>query len=1373
MLRKTSLAFLIFIILPCGFLHAQDFNIKFKHLSLKEGLSQSPIFSIFQDQQGFIWIGSRSGLTRFDGYEYKIFNKYDLDKPTSQRDINSMFEDDDHNLWLATSGGLYQFIRDTEKFLKIPMDSVRFTSVLYPAGKNVVYIATDKGIRLLDCKTKKTKNFVSQEQSGLFVHAICKDREGSLWSGSAAGLKRFDAKSGKNISIPATVERQLNAPVKRIVSIKEDFNGDIWFGTEDSGLFWYKKSTGECLNFSHTYGEKNAILSDFVRDIFVNKPNELWIGTRNGLSIFNKETKRFSNYEHRSEDKGSLSYNTIWKIMKDRTGSIWLTTYAGGLNIYNPINANFASINERVGNGVGLNKLLVNAILGDPDGGIWAGTDGGGLNYINTRKNISKYFSVQEIEKNRTSNIVKGLARDKFGDLWLATLDGLAKFNQSTGKVKYIDFKSKNKVFRTNGLLCTNQGIWVAGDVDGLKFWGYDGRIKEYRYSFGANSISSNHVNSLLEASDKKGIWIGTNNGLCYLEIATEKFTPYKLHIAKGIYRNDIVTSIYRDSEQRMWLGTHLGLRLFNENLDKGMVITQADGLADNIVQSVIEDNLGNIWTSTNNGISKITFKTSILKPGIKDYEISSYTAVNGLSSNLWMANAVYKSNTGQIFFGGVNGINSFDPTKIIKNVHKPTVVITDFLIRNESVIVNAAGSPLTKPIESTNSIVLKYDQNSISFKFSALNYINSQKNSYAYKMEGLSYNQDWNYSGGQRLAVYTGLEPGTYTFKIKAANNDGVWSSSPKTIKITILPPFWVTWWAYVFYVLVFCTVLYFIVRFFRRQAKLERDLYYEHLQFKRQQELHQMKLSFFTNISHEIRTPLTLIAAPIEKLVMETEKNSYLNRQLSMIQSNTNRLLKLINELMDFRKTETGKMELNVQEMDINTFALQAFNFFTDLASANNVNYSYHGLEEPVLVYFDHNHMEKVLFNLLSNAFKFTSSHGEIKLVLEKTADRVELIIIDNGSGIPLEDQNGIFTDFYQGGAHNPKHIGTGIGLAFSKSIIDLHHGEISFTSNPEGSLGKRETIFKVSLLMGMSHFVNGEIDRIESHKILDLFDQAIDVNIDRQISENIASEADPSKRLVLVVEDNHEVREFIIESLKNHYQVIGCENGRQGFDSATATIPDLIITDVMMPEMDGLELCAKIKSDQRTNHIPVILLTARAAPVHQIHGLENGADVYIAKPFSLQVLQLNIKNLLALRSAMQNKFSEQVTLLPKDIIIPSTDGKYLSKLINILEDNMENASFGVAELAAEIGMSQPVLYRKVKALTDLSVADFIKSIRLKRAALLLVQNKMSIADVAFAVGFNNRKHFSKEFRKQFDLSPTNFINQQTGVELEEEME
>lgn len=1364
---KIKITYLALLSLFCANLFAQNPTKSFKHLSLKEGLSQSPIFSIMQDSEGFLWIGSRDGLTRYDGYEFKVYPNEELNKSISQRDINSIQEDADHNLWLATSGGLYRFVRDTEKFVRIPIEGIKFTSSLYPANNNKLWLTTDQGIKILDCKTGLVSDFISHEHSGMYVHTLCKGRNDVLWSGFRRGIRCFDAKDGRPLPVPPALANQLNVPGIRIFSIKEDIDGDLWVGTESSGLFWYKRSTGQCINLSHSNDSPTGLLSNFVKDVFVNSPDEIWVGTRDGLSIFNKKTQKFSNYEHRSDVKGSLSNNTIWKIIKDKAGSIWIATYAGGLNFYNPINSNFFTIEERVGEGVGLNTPGVYALLSDADGGVWVGTGGGGVNYVNVQKGISRYYSVKDFASRKTSNVVKGLARDYAGNLWVATLDGLARFNPSTGKAEYVQLTpsgSNTHIFRANGLLCTEKGIWVAGDVDGLVYRGFDGTLKRYSYLPDRNSISSNQINCLLEDTRKEGVWIGTREGLCYFNYSTGKFTIYNGQA--GDYRSRVVISLFRDHKQRLWLGTESGLILFAES---GYSITESDGLANNTIQAITEDFQGNLWVSTKNGISKVKFNEA----SPNEYSITNYTASDGLNSNLWRPNAVFRDASGMLFFGGVNGINYFHPDKIIKNNHIPKVVITDFLVKNEPVNINKEGSPLKKPIELTHSITLKYNQNSFSFKFGALDFINPPKNSYAYKMEGLSYNQDWNYSGSQRLATYTGLKPGTYTFKVKAANNDGVWNPSPNFIKVTVLPPFWATWWAYTFYTAVVLTLFYYIVRFFRRQAKLERDLYYEHLQLERQQELHQIKLNFFTNISHEIRTPLTLIVGPVEKLVKETTKIDYLNKQLRMIQSNTGRLLKLVNELMDFRKTETGNMKLNIQQWDINEFSKQTFTFFIDLANTNNIKYTFEGIDHSTDVFFDYNQLEKVLFNLLSNSFKFTLPGGKIIFRLTENSDEVKISIVDNGIGIPLEDQEGIFTNFYQGSRYNPGNIGTGIGLAFSKSIIDLHQGSLTFKSNPAGSPGEQQTEFIITLKKGADHFEPSGLVSTKAEEIVAVAGFGTAVNEGFNYEELALNSADLTRYTILVVEDNEEVRDFIIESLKGCYSVTGCENGLMGYNAAIAHIPDLIITDVMMPEMDGMELCRKIKSDQRTNHIPVIMLTARFAPAHELRGLETGADAYISKPFSLEILLINIRNLLISRQVMREKFSQQLKLQPRDVIIPSKDGEFLNKLITMIEEHMEDPDFGVAELATEIGMSQPVLYRKVKALTDLSVADFIKSIRLKRAANLLAQQKLTIADVAYAVGFNNRKHFSKEFRKLFNENPKNFISRTANVPVTDVME
>ncbi|WP_377164667.1 hybrid sensor histidine kinase/response regulator transcription factor [Mucilaginibacter terrae] len=1328
------------------------------HFSLNEGLSQSPIFSIKQDKQGFIWIGSRDGLTRFDGYEFKIYKNYSFDKKsTNHRDINAIHEDAHGNIWIGASSGLYVFNKNKEQYNHIPVNGVGFISCFMALPNNRLLIGTNRGIKLLNCATRQIKSYSSFVTGN--VYSLFQERSGKVWVGLNTGVICLNSSLKNKEVLPPQIKNNIELFNAKVVAIKQDLDGDLWFGTEDAGLFWYKYATKNIINFTHKYHTSASLASDFIRDVYVHNQGQIWIATRNGLSIFNKQSQTFTNHQHHSDDQKSLSNNTIWNIMKDAAGSIWLTTYAGGLNIYNPANANFINIGERIGGSIGLNQPVVNAIVKDENGGLWAGTDGGGLNFIDNAHQMSSYFSVQDLAQRKNSNIIKALAPNGKDKLWVGTLDGLASINKSGGKISYLSFDGFNvglKNTRINALLTTPQGIWVAADVDGLKWLSTTGQKKEFYVHQNKNSISSNHTNALMHDANT-GIWIGTNNGLNHYDLKKQKFDHYLNDPARYGYNSNVVLSLFTDRYKRVWVGTRAGLQLFNPRNKQVYFITEQHGLTNNVIQAIAEDKQGNLWVSTNNGLSKISFLR--YNPVLKqvDYKIFNYTSTDGLASNQFMPNAVCSNKDGELLFGGVNGITAFYPEHIIKNTHQPNVIITEFMIHNQVINISSPKSPLKQPIENTRSITLKHHQNFISFKFSALNFVNTNKNVYAYKLQGLRYNNTWHYVNHQRLASYTGLAPGTYTFSVKAANNDGVWNNNGVSVDIEILPPFWLTWWAYVLYTLLFVGVLFAVIRFFRRQAQLERDLYYEHLQYERQQELHQMKLDFFTNISHELRTPLTLLSGPVEKLIAETQNNELINKQLYSIQNNTNRLLRLINELMDFRKAESGKIKLQVKAWKVADFTETVCQTFNQVADAKHITYSFNNFAGDTALYFDSLQMEKVFFNLLSNAFKFTHEGGVINVEVKDEGREVGIYITDNGQGIPFHHQEKLFTNFYQAGEHHQQNSGSGVGLAFSKSIVELHHGAISFESLPEEHGRNGSTCFKVSLLKGSSHFEPDELV-VDANEIYEPFETET-----RYLPETarfpdleIINNSE-SKYTVLIVEDNNEVREFLVESLKETYTVQGCENGSTGFITAINSIPDLVISDVMMPEMDGMELCGKLKADERTSHIPVILLTARATTIHQVSGLTTGADAYITKPFSLQLLKLNVHNLLAARKVMQNKFSQQVTLQPKDVVINNVDEAFLSKLMKIVEDKMEDSEFDVMALSVEIGMSRPVLYRKIKGLTDLSVADFLKVTRLKRAATLLVQNKMGIADIAFSVGFSNRKHFSKEFRKQFGCAPT----------------
>lgn len=1341
--------FLSFSWFPCS--KAQ--SLVFRHLAMQEGLSQSPIFSIYQDARGFIWIGSRDGLIRYDGYEFK--NYYNDDyyaNSNNHRDIYSITESKNGNLWIGTPSGLTKFNRTTETF-----------SYIAGAGKGTVYkllrtpdwhlwMATQSGLlrsdRILTNDKPDFRMIWPQRTNTVFI-----DQQHNVWLGLNSGVVLLN-KRGKKQSLPQILSDQTVLPRVKVSVIVQDREGDIWFGTESAGVFNYNPRKQTCTNFRHEPINNTSLLEDFIKDIYVNDDGRIWISTRNGLSIFDKDKHSFTNYQHHSEDDNSLSNNSIWNIMKDRAGSIWLTTYAGGINVYDPSNNNFSNIGEQVGQKPGLSHPVVTAMLDDNNTGLWIGTDGGGLNHLDYRTGRFRYYNFIDRFHGKANNIIFALAHHNNGGIWVATLDGLARLTPGSEKFDYLTLDTTRSKLRVDALAPDDDGIWIGTDIAGLKFLSRKGRL--YNYTRAAKQVSSNHINALFK--DKNGnIWIGTSEGLNFYDKLNHRFSSYRNNNSKRLFNSNDVLSLFQDSHGALWIGTRAGVFLFDTGEHRFISLNNKGDLQDKSVKSVIEDDNGHLWLGTNRGVVEIIPERAAGQLNLTAYRMHTYMAVDGLASNQFSANAALKVADRQILFGGVNGITRFDPDKIVKNNFKPRVMITGLEIYGKEVGFGKPGSPLKKPIEETTALTLNHDQAYITFRFSALNYINSVNNQYAYKLEGLA-NDNWHYGGSQRLATYTNLEAGTYTFKVKAANNDGVWNDEETTIRITVLSPWWATWWAWLSYALATVTGLYFIIRFFKIKARLEHDLQLEHVEKMKQEELHQAKLSFFTHISHEIRTPLTLISAPIEKLIVDYSANAELSGQLTHIHRNAGRLLQLINELMDFRKAESGNLKLHIGRHDLVKMARNIYAAFEYLAQKRRITYTFHAPPQAVYLYFDNRQLEKVFFNLLSNAFKFTHNGGAIAFTINELPDGVGVSISDNGRGIPYESQARLFTSFYQVQDNETENVGSGIGLALSKSIVEQHGGTMTVKSRPEAPDVPGETRFIMHLKHGFAHYMPDAIEFFDGqHQHEPTFIAVTDAEYEPDPAINIT---DKKEQTLLLVEDNAEVRRFLNQSLSAQYKLLEAANGQAGLELAFQHMPDIVISDVMMPVLTGLEFCRQLKMDDRTSHIPVILLTARAAYLHQVDGLETGADLYLTKPFHMRTLELSIRNLLNARGQMRKKFSQQVTLQPHDVVIESADEKFLEKLMNIIEANMHQPEFGVEALSSTIGMSQSVLYRKIKAVTDLTVADFVKSIRLKKAAILLSKNQLTIADVAYMVGFNNRKHFSREFKKQFGKNPTAYI-------------
>ncbi|RKR81968.1 signal transduction histidine kinase [Mucilaginibacter gracilis] len=1358
---STSLLIAMFI-LNTAVVVAQ---INFKHINYKNGLIQSPISSMVQDRSGYVWIGNLAGLSRYDGNEFKNFrHNSSLPNGISHNRINKIYEDKTGRLWIATGGGLNLFQKNTEQFLHFGISAAKgganYVTSVQEDSYGKIWVSTFKGIKIVDLKSRKFISPVSLKKTGEedlyqgYTLSLFEDKRKTLWVGVKHGLKRVDSKSGAAIPLPEPLRQNKELAAARIMVIKQDNYGDLWFGTEEHGIFRYSERNNVCTH----YNENTALAlpSDWINDILI-RNNEVWVATRNGVAIVDLNSNSITKYNHDGADPTSLSDNSTWALLEDKTNNVWIGTYSGNINFFYPGNANFCTIGERVGNHLGLNVPIAETILEDKNKKLWIGTLGGGLNCLDRAAGLSKYYAITGLKTDKYSNDIKSLAMDSLGSLWVGTLDGLCKFNIATHTILPIRLEllvAKPGGKFINAILPDRDGVWIGTNGAGLKLVSYAGaELMTIKKENKPNGLSDNYVNALI--SDGNDLWIGTQGGINRYNKITHTIAIYQRNKNPVLGSNNIFCFLI-DKDRHLWMGSDGGgLCYFDAKSNRIYAIRQADGLADDIVNAIVQDSSGGLWASTNNGISHIKLKKGKL-PLNGNYEIENFTSANGLLSDQFLINSRLITREGEILFGGMNGITAFYPQKIIKNQRKPEILLTNLFINNQEARFGEKGD-IEAPLNQLNEISLPYNKNNITVKFSALSFINPTKNVYAYKIAGLANNDKWQLIDNKNEVSLINLVPGDYVFSVKASNNDGIWNDTGRSLRLRILPPFWKTWWAYLLYAVLTLLTLAKVVQFFQSRARLERDLYNEHRENERKQKFYQMKMDFFTNISHEIRTPLTLILSPIENLYKRTYEDPAVNKQILQVKNNAERLFRLIGELMDFRKAETGNMVLYLHENNIVPFINEIYLSFMQLAESRGIQYDFEVPGPTVSLYSDNDQLEKVFFNLLSNAFKFTHDHGRIKISIATTDDTYAVIkVTDNGKGIPKEFQEKLFTNFYQ---VNPdkSQPGTGVGLALSKSIIELHNGNITVHSRPASATEAGETTFTVSLPYKNSVSQNVHImaaeggqENLNSYKLR----SEIDVLNDHGFTH------EDEEYTVLITEDNADLRELIADTLAN-YHIIACTNGAEAFDEAVDKIPDLIVSDVMMPVMNGLELCHKIKKDERTSHIPVILLTALAAHIHQINGLQTGADIYLTKPFSTKILELSVHNLLASREAMRKKFARQLPGEHTTLAFNSADEQFMSKVLKIIDDNIGDPEFGVIALGKAVGMSKTVLYKKICAVTDMSPLDFLKSVRLQKAAMLLQQKQFNVYEVSYQVGFKDRKWFSREFKKQYGKNPSELMN------------
>ncbi|RXK62868.1 response regulator [Lacibacter luteus] len=1310
-------------------------------------MSSNSVLSITQDRSGFLWFGTQIGLNRYDGTRFKTYFHNNKDSNTLyNNNVISLLCDSRKTIWAGTSTGLNRYNEAKDQFERIQLRTspVNINSV-YEDRQGNIWVGSSDGLYLFsNGQTDKPTIFKAGNANGIAgnnVRAVFEDHNKHLWVGTNKGLTRMipqkNGYSFENFTHEAGNARSLSALY--ITSIAEDAKQQLWVGTQNSGINLFDAVTKSFTRFTKNGNGETSIINNNIRIIRSTRNGMLWVGTQEGLSIIDPVTKNIRSYQNDPGNRKSLSQNSIYSLYEDANGSVWIGTYFGGANSTYPYSTNF-SVLQNHANKSSLSNNVVSSIVEDEQHNLWMGTEGGGLNYYNRSTGL---FTVYKNNVNDAaslgSNLVKIVLVDKEQNIWCGTHGGgLNVLDRRQNKFKRYLYKENDAATLNSEITSMieddNERLW-AGTNFGLQLFSKKG-TELTALSFSSINGFTNGVPARTFYKDAQGaVWIGGNPGLYVVNGNNMK------ELSDDLYINNIT----QDKKGNIWVAlSYGGIAMYNSSNGKFVHYTEKEGLPNTNVISLLEDENGFFWLSTDKGLIKYS-------PALKTAQ--TYTMSDGLAGNEFNYNSYLKDSKGEFFFGGYHGITSFFPGTIETNSYVAPVVFTGLRLFNNPVTINGDDELLDRNISQTKRIVFTHKQNVFTVEFALLNFIKSSKNKYAYKLEG--FDKNWN-DVTTASATYTNLPSGTYTFWVKGANNDGVWSQA-SSIELKILPPFWLTWWAYCIYILAFAGILFLVVRFFFLRALL-----------KKEDELHQVKLNFFTNVSHEIRTHLTLIMAPVDKLLDTKQNDGFVQQQLTQVKSNAHRLLKLVSELMDFRKAETNHLNLHVERHNLIPFLQDVYNSFREMSLAKNISISFIHNKEEMFAYYDEEQLEKVFFNLLANAFKFTPEGGRILFEATQENNQILVTVTDNGRGIAPEYIDKLFTNFFQVADHGMQNTGYGIGLALSKNIVELHKGNISVESEPSTAEKEGKTVFTVTLLQGNQHFEVASAAQTSTVTQSIAAEQA-PVAVQHQPIPATDSVAE-KPFTILVVEDNSELRLLIKETFAANYNVLECENGLLGWNTATEQIPDLIISDVMMPEMDGFTLCEKLKTDERTSHIPVVLLTAKSSQSDQVSGLETGADIYLTKPFSTKILELNVRNLLAAREKLRERFSKQITVIPETKTETAeehnvtgyankVDQEFLEKVMQIVDEHMDDPDFGVEKLSRKVAMSAPILYKKIKAVSNMSVNEFVKSLRLKKAAQLLLQTDLTINEVSFTVGYNDRKYFSREFKKQFGKLPSEF--------------
>ncbi len=1284
-------------------------TFRFRHYTVDNGMPSNMIRSIMQDHRGFMWFGTESGLCRFDGNRFYTFSRSQRNEGYLPDDyISSIFEDSENRIWLGTDNGVYCYDEQEGKFVKFrcsayKIEGLMVNNICEDKDHNIWIASRNEGVFKYNLRSKSITHFsflITEKE----IEQIYADSNNNIWVVSRKGnYNLFRYNKAKNCFYTFNLIYKNPADKNGFLCIMEDERHSLWIGSWEKGLQQFNTDT----RIVSTVVPNNSLHGlNHIHNIAEYNLDILMIGSDDGLSFYNTRTGEYRLVVPDETIAQALSDKFIYPIVQDKEGGVWIATYYGGINYLAPNTNQFESFSpSRFKNSV--SGKVISRFCEDPSGKVWVGSDDGGLSLYNPKDGSFVNYN----SKLSYSN-VHALCMD--GDnLWVGTYTGgLNIINTKTGAHKVYSSNINDKTTLDGSsiyaILRDKDGTMWVTSMTGVNRYNRQAdnfvRVKDLEAL--TIDIVQDYQGNLWFATQGKGVF-------CY----NERTGKWKNYVANdkampGGQVNDLLI----DNNHTLWMATSSGLCKFNPRKDKFEAVSFK--LPSFNVTGIVEEN-GTLWITTARGLVHYF-----------PYNGKSmvYNKSDGLQSDEFIASSILQTSNGQIYIGSVDGFNAFYPHNIFTNSYIPPIAITEISVLGQNI-----------PIHD-GEINLSYQENVFTIQFASLSYNTPQKNKFAYKLEG--FDKDWVTSNDQRSATYTNLPAGTYTFKVKGTNNDGVWNEAGTSITIVIHPPFYLTWPFKVLYIIMVLTLVFYAIRWREKQTERKHQENIRELEIEKEKEIHNAKISFFTTIAHEIRTPVSLIIAPLEKLMKQLDgMPQSFKSDMSIINRNSQRLLYLVNQLLDFRKVEQGNLIIHFRSNNIYQLLDKVVERFRPSAAQKGINLSINCDDKNVAADIDAEAITKVVSNLMSNALKFTKDKIEVGSMISDDQQHIIISVVDNGCGIAPDQQQNIFKAFYQTEDGEMKN-GTGIGLHIVKTMVEAHNGTVDIKS----AVGQGST-FTITLPL-RQEFVDDE----EEPEELTAETAPIIVASNQP--------AEPQQKVLLIVEDNVDMLEFLKSNFTDEYQVITAINGKEALDKLSHNFVSLIISDWMMPVMDGIELCKAVRSDSMTSHIPFILLTAKTDNDSKIESMDSGADMHIEKPFSIDYLKACIGNIIELRRMLRQKFSEMPLVPLNSVAENAADKEFLDTLNQHIEDNFANNQLSIDFLADKMHISRSGLFAKIKSMTDTTPNELIQIIRMKKAAQLLLENKYRINEICYMVGFNNPSYFSKCFQKQFGVKPVEFV-------------